>query len=127
MLLISTHRVGSHMVFALIHCTDVRIHCTDILIECRKISLCFLIYTQKVIHLFQPTFPPIKRYQDSIFKLLTLSTNLVTIVVRTAYFQIQARSSPLKNCDRVCTQSKKLYEDILASLDRGKWRLENGV
>ena len=46
------HRVGSHVVFAWIHCTDVRIYCTDILIECRKISLCFLIYTQKVIHLF---------------------------------------------------------------------------
>ena len=28
-------RVGSHVVFAWIHCTDVRIHCTDILIECR--------------------------------------------------------------------------------------------
>ena len=28
-------RVGSQMVFAWIHCTDVRIHCTDILIECR--------------------------------------------------------------------------------------------
>ena len=46
------YRVGSHVVFAWIHCTDVRIHCTDILIECRKISLCFLIYTQKVIHHF---------------------------------------------------------------------------
>ena len=29
------HRVGSHVVFAWIHCTDVRIHCTDILIEYR--------------------------------------------------------------------------------------------
>ena len=29
------YRVGSHVVFAWIHCTDVRIHCTDILIECR--------------------------------------------------------------------------------------------
>ena len=28
-------RVGSHVVFAWIHCTDVRIHCTDILIEFR--------------------------------------------------------------------------------------------
>ena len=28
-------RVGSHVVFAWIHCTDVRIHCTDIPIECR--------------------------------------------------------------------------------------------
>ena len=28
-------RVCSHLVFAWIHCTDVRIHCTDILIECR--------------------------------------------------------------------------------------------
>ena len=28
-------RVGSHMVFAWIHCTDVRIHCKDILIECK--------------------------------------------------------------------------------------------
>ena len=33
--LLSTIRVGSHVVFAWIHCTDVRIHCTDILIECR--------------------------------------------------------------------------------------------
>ena len=30
-------------------------------------------------------------------RLLTLSTNSVTNVVRTAYFQIQTRSSPLKN------------------------------
>ena len=52
---------------------------------------------RKLYTIFQPTFPPIKRYQDSIFKLLTLSTNSVTNVVRTAYFQIQARSSPLKN------------------------------
>ena len=53
--------------------------------------------TRKSYTIFQPTFSPIKRYQDSIFKLLTLSTNSVTNVVRTAYFQIQARSSPLKN------------------------------
>ena len=33
----------------------------------------------------------------------------------------------LKICDRVYTQSKKLYENILASLDREKWGLENGV
>ena len=52
---------------------------------------------RKLYTVFQPTFSPIKRYQDSIFKLLTLSTNSVTNVVRTAYFQIQARSSPLKN------------------------------
>ena len=31
----SVLRVGSHVVFAWIHCTHVRIHCTDILIECR--------------------------------------------------------------------------------------------
>ena len=52
---------------------------------------------RKLYIIFQPTFSPMKRYQDSIFKLLTLSTNSVTNVVRTAYFQIQARSSPLKN------------------------------
>ena len=51
---------------------------------------------RKLYTIFQPIFSPIKRYQDSIFKLLTLSTNSVTNVVRTAYFQIQARSSPLK-------------------------------
>ena len=51
---------------------------------------------RKLYTIFQPTFSPIKRYQDSIFKLLTSSTNSVTNVVRTAYFQIQARSSPLK-------------------------------
>ena len=51
---------------------------------------------RKLYTIFQPTFSPIKRYQDSIFKLLTLSINSVTNVVRTAYFQIQTRSSPLK-------------------------------
>ena len=56
----------------------------------------FLSISRKLYTIFQPTFSPIKRYQDSIFKLLTLSTNSVTNVVRTAYFQIQARSSPLK-------------------------------
>ena len=30
-------------------------------------------------------------------------------------------------CDRVCTQNKKLYKDILASLDREKCGLENGA
>ena len=30
----------------------------------------------------------------------------------------------LKVCDRVCTQSKRLYEDILASLDQEKWGLQ---
>ena len=82
---------------------------------------------RKLYTIFQPTFSPIKRYQDSICKLLTLSTNSVTNVVRTAYFQIQADLRHWKFCDRVCTQSKKLYEDILASLDREKWGLENGV
>ena len=52
---------------------------------------------RKLYTIFQPTFSPIKRYQDSIFKLLTLSTNSVTNVVRTAYFQIQARSSQIKD------------------------------
>ena len=32
---VTAYRVGSHVVFAWIHCTDVRIHCTDILVECR--------------------------------------------------------------------------------------------
>ena len=50
---------------------------------------------RKLYTIFQPSFSPIKRYQG-IFKLLILSTNSVTNVVRTAYFQIQARSSPLK-------------------------------
>ena len=82
-------RVGSHVVFAWIHCTDIRIHCTDIQIEFKQISLCLLIYTQKVIHHFPAHIFPIKHYQDIVFKLLTLSTNSVTkkiIVVRTAYF-----------------------------------------
>ena len=30
-------------------------------------------------------------------------------------------------CDRVCTQSKKLKEDILVVLDRAKCELEHGV
>ena len=51
---------------------------------------------RKLYTIFQPTFSPIKRYQDSIFKLLTLSTNSVTNIVRTAYFQIHTRSSSLR-------------------------------
>ena len=65
---------------------------------------------RKLYTIFQPTFFPIKCYQDSLFKLLTLSTNSVTkkkLIVR-----------HLKFCDSVCTQSKKLYEAILEALDR---------
>ena len=54
------------------------------------------LYPESYTPFSSPHFSAIKRYQDSIFKLLTLSTNSVTNVVRTAYFQIQARSSPLK-------------------------------
>ena len=38
---------------------------------------------------------------------------------------MQARSSPLNCCDKVYTQSQKLYEDILTSLDRGNvgWKM----
>ena len=93
----SQDRVGSHVVFAWIHCTDVRIHCTDILMNVGRFLYVFSSIPRKSYTIFQPTFSPIKHYQDSIFKLLTLSTNSVTNVVRTAYFQIQARSSPLKN------------------------------
>ena len=122
--------MGSHVVFAWIHCMDVRIHCADILIECMLISLSFLIYTQKVIHHFPAHIFSIKRYQYSILKLLTLSINSVTrkvIVVPTAYFYNSGPIFTAKNRDRVCTQSKKLYEDILVSLDREKWGLEKGV
>ena len=54
---------------------DVGIHCTDILIECKLISLCFLIYTQKVIHHFPAHIFP---GQNSVTKKI--------IVVRTVYF-----------------------------------------
>ena len=30
-------------------------------------------------------------------------------------------------CDRICTQSKRIYEDILVAFDREKCGLENGV
>ena len=86
---------------------------------------------KKLYTIFQPTVSPIKRYQDSIFKLFTLSTNSVTkkmIVVRTAYFYNSGLIFVAKkNCDRDCTQSKKLHENILASFNREKWGLEKGV
>ena len=87
-------------------------------------------YPERYTPFSRQHFSRSKRYQDIIFWLLTLNTNSVTkkiIVVRTAYFYIQALSSPLKKCDRVCTQSKKLYEDILALLDREKCGLDKGV
>ena len=66
-----------------------------------------------------------------LFKRLTLSNNSVTkkkIVVRTAYFYNSGKIfAAKKKCDRVCTQSKKLYE-ILASgkLWAGKWCITLG-
>ena len=44
-------------------------------IEYKYISLCFLIYTQKVIHHLPAHIFPFKGYKDIYFKLLTLSTD----------------------------------------------------
>ena len=81
------------------------------------------LYQKKLYTIFQPTFSRSKRYQDILFKLHILSTYYVTkkiIVVRTTYFYISCPIFAAKKCDRDCTQSKKLYGDILASLDREK-------
>ena len=72
---------------------------------------------RKLYTIFQPTFFPIKRYQDILLMLLALSTDSVTkkiTVIRAVYFY----NSPLKFCDRICTLRKKLYEDILTLLGR---------
>ena len=48
-------------------------------------------------------------------------------VVPTVYFYNSDSIFATKFSDRVCAQSKKLYDDILALLDRKKCGLENGV
>ena len=84
---------------------------------------------RKLYTIFLHKFFSIRNHQDMLFKLLTLSTNSVTkkiIFVRTVYFYNSGSVFATKICDRVCTQSKKLYVDILTSLDwgemlAGKW------
>ena len=49
------------------------------------------------------------------------------IVIRRAYFEAKKRRKYAKNVVVNRSESKKLYEDILALLDREQWGLENGV
>ena len=88
------------------------------------------LYPESYTPFSNPHFSRSKNYQDILFKLLTLSTNSVTkkiIVVRTANFCNSGAIFAAKKIVTESVQSKKLYEDILASLDRGKCRLEKGV
>ena len=74
-----------------------------------------------------PHFPLLNatRTASLSFLLLVLTQSQMLSVQLISKFRPDLRR--LTFCDRVCTQSKKLYEDILASLDREKWGLENGV
>ena len=79
------------------------------------------LYPENYTPFFSPFFL-IKRYKEIIFKLLTLNTNYVIkkiSVVRTAYFY---PSGPIFEVKKIVTesvtQSKKFFEDILASLDQ---------
>ena len=86
-----------------------------------------------ISHLYPESYTPFSSphfSRSNATRISTLSTNSVTkkiILVRTVYFYNSGSIFATKNfCDIVCTQSKKLYEDILASLDRekmwaGKW------
>ena len=81
------------------------------------------LYPESYTPFSSPHFPPIKHYQDILFKLLTLSTDSVTV-----YFYNSDPIFATKNfVTRVCTQSKKLYEDILALLDLEKMWAGKGV
>ena len=82
---ILSDRVGSHVVFVCMFFSNTLFGHSDRMFVDLSI---FLIDPQKIITIFQPTFPPVKRYQDMLFKLHTLSTNSVTkkiIVVPTVY------------------------------------------
>ena len=83
------YRVGIHMVFAWINCTvtwfllgyTVRMFEYTVRTFWSNVGRFLYVFSsipRKWYTIFQPTFSPIKRYQDSIFKLLTLSTNSVT-------------------------------------------------
>ena len=81
-----------------------------------------------VSHLYPESYPPFSSPNFSqsnatgisLIKLLTLSTDSVTKNNYCLCSLFQAQSSPLKFCDRVCTQSKKLYEAYPGIVTSGK-------
>ena len=108
-----------------IHCTEVRIHCTDILMNVSRFLYVFLSVPRKLYTIFQATFSLIKRYQDIVFKLLTLSTDSDCCLCR-LFIKFRLDLRHLKFCDRVCTQSKKFHEGYfgivrLGKMLAGKW------
>ena len=108
--------MGSHVVFVWIHCTDVWTFWWNVSI----FLYIFSSIPRKLYTIFQPTFFFIKRYQDILFKLLTISTNSVTkkiIVVCTVYFYNSGSIFATKSFVTVCMQSKALcgYPGIIRS------------
>ena len=85
----------------------------------RKSSLSFLLWVQ-ICHKGNNCCP----YSLFIFIFLTEQNFYLQLNSGHYISIIKARSSPLKFCDRVCTQSRTLNEDILASLDQEKCGLK---
>ena len=83
-----SYRVGSHVVLLGYTVRMFEYTVRTFWLNIGRFLYFFSSIPRKLYTIFQPTFSPIKRYQDSIFKLLTLGTNSVTNVVRTAYFLI---------------------------------------
>ena len=96
------------------------LYCTDIL-NVSRFLYDFSSIPRKLYTIFQPTFFPIKGYQDILFKLLTLSTNSVTkkiTVIRIVYFYNSGSIFATKYFVTVCTQSKKLYVNTYPGITR---------
>ena len=82
------------------------------------------------MHYFPAIFFVIKRYQDILFKLIILSTDSVAkkiTGIRAVYHYNSGSIFVTKKCERVCFQSKKLYEGYPGIVRSGKCGLENGV
>ena len=96
-----------------------------ILIEC-EYSMFSHLYPISLHHFPAHIFP-----DQTLPGFLLLSTDFVTkkiTVARAVYFyNLDSIFATKIFCNTVCTQSKKFYEDILASLERDKCGLENGV
>ena len=93
------------------------------------ISPCFFTFTQKVIHPFPAHIFPELTMPGYPHKASYFESRCHNFSGKDQAGIIQIRWTDNNNflCDRVCTLSKKLKEDILVAFWSGKCGLENGV
>ena len=119
----------------MVFCLDTLHGCSDTLHGCSNTlhgysdrMYAFSFIPRKLYTILQPTFFPIKRYQDILIKRLTLSTDSVTkkrTVVRAVYFYNSGSIFATKTFVTEAVLKVKLYEGIVRSgkMWAGKWQI----